>query len=326
MFLGIDTSNYTTSMAVIDKDRKRILDKRIVLPVPKDQKGLQQSTAFFYHVKNLPILCKECFTEVDRKKIQSIAVSDRPRPDTASYMPVFLAGVSVADSISYALGIPCLKTTHQEGHLIAGLWSAGLEAAERIIGAHLSGGTMEIFYAEKKQEHPICFEIVPIGRSLDISAGQLIDRIGIRLGLPFPCGAHMEKIAAKCDHQGKIPILFENKNSIPSAVKDCDVSFSGAETRAIEMLRKGLPEEIVARELEKCIAKSLEKVLKRAIGQTMIKDVLLMGGVAANKYIRDRLSIKLGHPSIGARLIFPKIEHCSDNAVGVGLIAHSMIY
>ncbi|PKM85956.1 MAG: O-sialoglycoprotein endopeptidase [Firmicutes bacterium HGW-Firmicutes-12] len=323
MFLGIDTSNYTTSLAVIDKNREVYEDNRIILPVPTGQKGLQQSTALFYHVKNLPELTKEVFKNIKGADLQAVAASVSPRPYEDSYMPVFTVGAGLAESISNILGIPFLKTTHQEGHLAAGLWSIKREDMERFLVVHLSGGTTELLEVKRRRVKELLYEIRILGCSSDISAGQLIDRVGIAMGLPFPCGPTLEKLAAQnsnMNNAGDIDVI------IPSSVKDYIISFSGAETKAKSYLAKGVPGPLIARAIENCITTALEKVLRKAIEETEVKDVVLVGGVAANTYLRQRLRQRLEHRAIGGRLYFPEARYCSDNAVGIGLIAHSMIY
>ena len=105
MYLGIDTSNYTTSVAAFDGrdgvNRSRLLD------VAPGQLGLRQSDALFSHVKRLPVLMEQLFSAVSPGEIQAVAVSTRPRAVEGSYMPCFLAGVAVAKSLAAALGVPC---------------------------------------------------------------------------------------------------------------------------------------------------------------------------------------------------------------------------
>lgn len=323
MFLGIDTSNYTTSLAVINQEGEVLQDKRILLPVPAGNQGLQQSTALFYHVKNLPLLIKDVFETIKGNDLLAVAASVKPRPRENSYMPVFTAGNGFAESISSLLKIPFFKTTHQEGHVAAGLWSVGREDMEEFLVIHLSGGTTDLLQVKRCETKRMQYEIQVLGSANDIHAGQLIDRVGVAIGLGFPCGPAIEKLAAdNCDTRKE----EDNQIRIPSSVKNYEISFSGAETKAKSYLTKGIPPALVARAIEQCIANSLEKVLKKAVENTNMKDVVLVGGVASNAYIRERLRKRLEHKAVGARLYFPEPRFCSDNAVGVGLIARSMIY
>ncbi len=315
MFLGIDTSCYTTSLALVDEGREMMVDKRIVLPVPVGKQGLQQSTALFYHLRNLPEMLEEVLKVHKGRKIRGVAASFRPCPREDSYLPVFTAGSALARNIAVLLGIPLVATSHQEGHLVAGLWSAQADTLQEFLMLHLSGGTTELLQVKRIVKNPLQYDIRVLGRSADIHAGQLVDRVGVALGLPFPCGKHLEKLAEGYD-----------KVAIPSSRKGYMMSFSGAETLAKKYIRDGAAPGAVARAVEHCIAMTVEKVIRQAVESTGLKDVLVVGGVAANGYIRQRLKKRLEHPAVGAKLLFPAREYCSDSAVGTGLIAHSMIY
>lgn len=316
VYLGIDTSCYTTSLALIDQKCTLLEDKRIVLPVSSGKQGLQQSTALFYHLQNLPVLLKEAFKEKNTL-IKAVAVSSKPRPHQDSYMPVFTAGQAIAQSLAACLGIPLVETTHQEGHLVAGLWSAGIVNLESCLALHLSGGTTDIFLFRRVNKKPLQYAIHLLGNSTDIHVGQLIDRVGVFMGLGFPAGAALEKLAQKVNDPEQLCV-------IPSAVKGYSLSFSGAETKAKQLLKAKVEPAQVARAIERCVATSIEKVLKKAIKETGINHILLVGGVAANQYIRQRLKHRLEHKAIGASLYFPEAKYSSDNAVGVSLIARSL--
>lgn len=307
--LGIDTSCYTTSLAIVDMNNL-VAEYRQVLQVPLGQKGLQQSMAVFQHIQNMPALLEKVAQEVDFKELKAIAASTRPRPVPKSYMPVFQVGYSFGQAIASALKIPFVPTSHQEGHLMAGLWSAGCDMPMRFLAVHLSGGTSELLLVEKVNENGIFFQTKLLGGTTDLHAGQLVDRVGVALGMPFPAGPHLEKLAETA----------EGKLSIPSAVKKYSFSFSGAETRAKELLKKGYPPAEVARAIEKCITKTIEKVLRAAIAEQGCSHVLIVGGVACNNYFRNRLKERLEHRAVGAKLFFAKREFSSDNAVGVALI------
>ena len=113
MVLGIDTSNYTTSLALVDH-RKIISDKRKLLTVKEGERGLRQQEALFQHVSDLPVLFSELMEDIGDRKIEAVACSVRPRPVDGSYMPVFMAGKSFAEVIASALKIPVYEFSHQE--------------------------------------------------------------------------------------------------------------------------------------------------------------------------------------------------------------------
>lgn len=322
VFLGIDTSCYTTSLALVDEQGTLLVEKRMILPVPLGEQGLRQSTALFYHLRNLPMVMQEVFSVLNGRELKVIAVSAKPLPHENSYLPVFTAGLSLAESLSAVLGIPLLKTSHQEGHLAAGVWSCAKQPGDEFLGIHFSGGTTELLLIKEKLQPHLSYESKVLGKSQDLHAGQLVDRVGVALDLPFPAGRYLEKLAAEVDNKDE----FHGDIKIPSSVQGYNISFSGAETLAKKYLQQGVPPQEIARATENCLAVTVEKVIRKAIEDTGVKKVLFVGGVMANSYIRKRLCKRLEHPAVGAELYFPKPEYNSDNAVGVSLIARSMYH
>ncbi|NLC76684.1 MAG: O-sialoglycoprotein endopeptidase [Clostridia bacterium] len=307
--LGIDTSCYTTSVAAVDLDHNLIGEYRRLLKVPEGERGLQQSRAVFQHVQNLA----DVFTQVEPllkgKRIVAVAASTRPRPVPGSYMPVFTVSENLGKALAATLGVPFWATSHQEGHLLAGLWSGGLSWPSAFLAVHLSGGTSELL---RVLSHPdqARLEILLLGGTRDLHAGQFIDRVGVAMGLPFPAGPYLEELARNA---------VGEEVYIPSRVAGYHFHFSGSEACAQRLIQQGVAKEKIARAVENCIAKTIERVLRLAIEETGIKDVLLVGGVAANNYLRERLRFRLGHPAVGAKLIFAQPSLSTDNAVGVAL-------
>jgi len=309
MFLGIDTSNYMTSICFMDEQRKVIFEKRKLLEVKSGDTGLQQSQAVFQHVKNLPVLFQQA-TNLSDYTLSAIAVSRAPRPAEGSYMPAFLPGISVAVSMASSMNIPVYDTTHQEGHIAAGIYSAAEKPKRNhFLAVHLSGGTSEILSVKQTKRG---YTIDQIGGTLDLHAGQLIDRIGVLLGFPFPAGAYVEQAGRESSQDFK---------RIPSSVKGYYFHFSGAEAEAKRRINNGEAKAEVARAIEHVIALSLEKSLKKAVMAGYPKEILLVGGVAQNQYIRDHLTVKLEHPKVGANLYFAGQNYSGDNAYGVANIA-----
>ena len=200
-FLGIDTSAYTTSVAVVDHNGACLSDARRLLAVKSGERGLRQSEAFFQHVNQLPELLAQALTDAGRPTLTGIAVSTAPRDVEGSYMPVFQAGVRLAESLSIALGIPLYRTTHQDGHLMAGCQSHPELLSRPFLAVHLSGGTTEILVCRFVGTG---FEAELVGGSKDLSFGQLIDRVGVRLGLPFPAGKAMEALIRVAAPQAQV--------------------------------------------------------------------------------------------------------------------------
>lgn len=307
MILALDTSCYTTSLALMGQDGRLWSDQRRVLAVPAKQRGLLQSEALFQHIHNLPAFLEELAGSFDFRELTAIGVSVKPRPLEKSYMPVFLGGQSFARTLAATLKVPLFEATHQEGHLLAG-WHS-LAMLERIPGeflfCHFSGGTSELLLVQNRGQGNFTLTLKAFGN--DLHAGQFVDRIGVLLGLAFPCGTALEKLAM--GHKGNIP-------SVKIWVKDSEFSFSGQETAIRRLAEQGLPPATVARTVEDTVARTLAKALQELIAETGVSTVLLAGGVMCNAYIKNYLRQKL----TAATLYFAEPRYASDNAVGVAAL------
>lgn len=317
-FLGIDTSAYTTSVAVVDQDGACLSDARRLLAVKSGEKGLRQSEAFFQHVNQLPELLAQALTDAGRPPLSGIAVSTAPRDVEGSYMPVFQAGVRLAESLSIALGIPLYRTTHQDGHLMAGCQSHPELLSRPFLAVHLSGGTTEILVCRFVGTG---FEAELVGGSKDLSFGQLIDRVGVRLGLPFPAGKAMEALILKeeaAEHASIKPSVF------PKVKPSAWFNLSGLENKAYSLLEAGDPPVKVAAGLMDCLARTLLEALRcvqSELGHLTIDDVLIIGGVASN--LRLRAALEQGLRAISLNACYASVASSSDNAIGVALIARA---
>lgn len=304
--LGLDTSAYTTSLALVDQDEKLIYDCRLPLAVKDGSLGLRQSDAVFAHISNLPALLKDRKDGLRDTVLVAVAAAVKPRPVEGSYMPVFKVSEAFGLFIAQTMGLFYLPSSHQEGHVQAGLWSAGLPAGEYLI-LHLSGGTTEIISA--REEKPGVFRLDLLGGSADLNAGQFIDRLGLAMGLGFPAGPELEELAKRAGSE---------EVRLPLAVKGLEISFSGPTSQAERLLRQGCGKAELARAIERCVADSLAAAVENLPADyTGYRDVLAVGGVTANSYIRERLKEKL---SVGP-LHFARPEYASDNAVGLAVQA-----
>ena len=220
--LGIDTSNYATSLAVFDTAGEVVCAKKRFLPVKAGQLGLRQSDALFHHTVALPEMMQELAQEFDLTQIDAVGVSQKPRPVEGSYMPCFLAGVNAATAFAHAKGIPLVRTTHQQGHAAAALFAAKGEQlfAEKVLLFHISGGTTDLLLCDQVRR------ITTLGTSTDLYAGQAVDRVGVRLGFGFPAGAEVSRLAAQCTEEIKPK----------SSVKGCNAAFPGWKTSAMPCL------------------------------------------------------------------------------------------
>lgn len=305
IFIGIDTSNYTTSVCAVLNDNN-IISKRRLLPVKIGQRGLRQSDAVFEHIRALPVLYRELSDELnnlgfDIKNAEAIGVSTVPRNIENSYMPVFVAGKSFAEIISASLHIPLYTFSHQEGHIAAAVSENTEYLKKTFLSVHLSGGTCEILKTEYKDGHFLC-DIV--GKTNDISAGQFIDRVGVSMGFNFPAGQALEKTA------------FESKNpyKFPISVKGSEISFSGVETKAQQLIGN-IDNSDIALGVFICIAKSIQKAIIN-ISENIscdINNIMFVGGVSSNEIIKDNIRLPM-------KINFCKKEYATDNAVGIAYL------
>ncbi len=301
--LGIDTSNYTTSVALVTDEGFR--HERLILEVASGERGLRQSSALFLHTKNLPVLMEKL---APTGRIDAVAYSDRPRDEEGSYMPCFLAGEAVARSVAASLGVPALRFSHQAGHIMAAATTCKNPEIARspFLCFHVSGGTTELVFAEHSEENG--FDVKIVGGTADISAGQLIDRTGVLLGLKFPCGSELEKLAGKAA-----------KQKVKISAKDAFCNYSGAENNTVKMLHDGKSTEETARyALDFCSA-SLISSVRAARKNCKNLPVLFAGGVMRDMIIRRELENELEN------IFFGSVELSSDNAVGTAWLGRKRL-
>ena len=301
--LGIDTSTYTTSAALFDSDSNTVIQSKKLLPVKEGELGLRQSDAVFSHVKQLGDMVTNIFGEY-RGKISAVGVSARPRDTEGSYMPCFLVGEMAANCIGAACGVPVLTFAHQQGHVAAALYSAGrLDLLkECFIAFHLSGGTTEALLAEPDEERII--RCTKIGGSMDLKAGQAVDRVGVMLGLAFPAGKYLEELAAKSSRRFKIhPVM-----------KGTECCLSGIENKCRKMLSDGESPEDIALYCLKSIEAALCGITDAVIAEYGKLPLVYAGGVMSDSIIRSTIENKYGG-------IFASPEFSSDNAAGIAVLA-----
>lgn len=302
--LGIDTSNYKTSVAAIDNEGNIIFNSQNFLYVKDGERGLRQSDAFFQHVKKLPTVIEELFQIKNiRERVGCVSVSTRPRPVEGSYMPVFLAGQSFASALSSALGVPLYEFSHQEGHVEAVKYYSKFKHTDKLVTFHFSGGTSEALLADLANR---TFEIV--GGTKDLAYGQVLDRVGVALGLSFPCGEAMDEIALFSN--------FKEKNLSKIKINDCYVNLSGIETQA-QRLVKNIPADDLVSELFEKISQSIKEMTLQISSKYEIKDFLFAGGVSSSGYMRQYLKKNLPKD---INIAFGEPTLSSDNAVGIALL------
>ena len=298
-FLGIDTSCYTTSAAVYDSSGELLGEERIVLSVKQGSRGLSQSNMVFQHTKNLPQILQKLSPLL--QEIDGIGVSSFPRRRADSYMPAFLVGKGAAYNLSSALHVPVYEFSHQENHAMAAMVKAPFLWQKPFYMIHMSGGTMDVLKASWKGE---VMDISTLMDSKDITAGQFIDRVGVSLGLSFPCGKELEKLALFGSGTYHIP-----RSSVKGAF-----SFSGPETKVQRDIQSGkYRKEDIAEGVLEHIGKALDKEL-RTIPFEKGMPFIAVGGVLANRYLRKKLDGIL--QSLDLVTYFASPEVSSDNATG----------
>lgn len=305
-FLGIDTSNYTTSAAVYDSSSGQIVQKKKLLTVPEGGRGLRQSDALFQHVKELPNVAGELLDSISGEGIAAVGASLRPRNAENSYMPCFLAGETAGRCIGSAMHIPFFGFSHQQGHIAAALFSIKhVELmSQRFIAFHVSGGTTEallVFPGNNGNQDML--NIVIIAQSLDLKAGQAIDRIGVKLHLGFPAGPKLEALSKKSTRNFKIK----------PTLRGLDCSLSGIENKCVRMIESGEPYEDTAKYCIDYILATLDEMTARILKEYGRLPLVFAGGVMSNRTIREHLSQKYG-------AYFAEPIFSSDNAAGISLL------
>ncbi len=300
--LGLDTSNYTTSAALCSSGRE-IWQSRRLLPVKTGERGLRQSEAVFAHVRQLACQVENVMKEA-REPLSCVCASISPRDGKDSYMPVFSVGEMVGRSIAAAHHVPFFTTTHQRGHIRAARVDSGLEES-KFLALHLSGGTTDVLLMDGDA-------LTPLGTSMDLHAGQLVDRVGVALGLPFPSGPHLEKLAVLGNAKAAVPVSMDEKT--------LRCHLSGAEAQLLRMVQEGKEKNDIAAEVYSVLCRTVLRLLCAAADQCGTRNILLAGGVISSHLLRTLLQERNEKRRLHLNLHFGKPEYSGDNAVGVSLI------
>ncbi len=299
-FLGFDTSNYTTSVAVFS-DGDVIQEKRL-LPVKEGERGIRQSDAVFHHTKAYAELLENVLSKYSGG-VSAVGASVTPTTRNGSYMPCFLVGENAGRAVSTALNVPFYTFSHQQGHIAAALYSAKrTDLLERkFLAFHISGGTTDLVLCEPDKE--IILKVIPISSSNDLKAGQAIDRIGVKMGLLFPAGAELEKLAQKSEK------IYKNKIRL----QDGDCSLSGLENKCIKMLSDGVSKEDTAKFLLTYIADSISAMTEFALQKYGDLPIVFAGGVMSDKIIKEIITSRFD-------AYFAEPEFSCDNAAGIAFL------
>lgn len=303
VIVGIDTSNYTTSCAVCSLNGEILENYKEMLPVKLGENGLRQSEAVFSHVKNFQLISKKIKEKHADYEIVAVGYSSYPRDVAGSYMPCFLVGNAVAEMISALYNIPSFAFSHQAGHIQAALYSSKLEANEKFVAFHVSGGTTEILLVTPNEKN---FSISLLGGSVDLHAGQAIDRIGVNMGLQFPCGKQIEMCAK------------ENNTETPSikvCVKNFECNLSGLENLSLKLYNDTKNINLVSAYVLSFISKTIEKLSQNIRNEFGNIKIVFAGGVMSNSIIKNNLLSKFDN------IYFADPQFSTDNACGIALLA-----
>ena len=345
--LGVDTSNYKTSIALLN-DEDILFDIRRFLDVKQGERGLRQSDALFQHVKNLPELFDEASEEAGfdlSRSIAAVSYSSKPRPAEGSYMPCFLAGESFARSLAAVLDVPVIGFSHQEGHIQAIKSYTEMADMDEFLACHFSGGTCEVLHIRNRAYDPYhlirgdgfqwvhgegaFYDVDIISGSKDISFGQVLDRAGVALGFSFPSGRQMDDIAMKTRRSSSMltPIKVIdgqiNLSGIDTQIKNKiqSLSMSRSVMNVDDQIRDELIREIFIR-----ISDCLAELLRQASRRSGLQDIIMSGGVSSSRFIRSYVSDQLEEEGIIVYFDDNENDLATDNAVGTALLGGKLIW
>ncbi len=302
--LGIDTSNYTTSAAIYDTKTMSILQKKQPLPVKKGELGLRQSDAVFHHTRQMPEII-ECLISQYDGTIKAVSVSEKPTQAEGSYMPCFVVGHSAARQIAASLRVPVYMFSHQQGHVAAAAFGAGrldLLSSE-FIAFHVSGGTTDALLV--RPDSGCIIDCRQVSGSLDLKAGQLIDRVGLMLGLDFPAGPALESLA----------LSATGIYNIKPAMRDGWCSLSGIENQCKNLYEHRQPKNEIAMFCIQSVLAAITSICESLIDRYPERQLLFAGGVMSNTIIRCAIEQRFGG-------IFAPKDFSADNAAGIALLGH----
>ena len=300
--LGIDTSNYASSIAVIDYSKGEILlNEKHFLSVKQGECGLRQQDAVFNHIKNLIDILELVHNKFDLSCVQAVGVSVKPTNEEGSYMPCFLVGKLLSRMVKAVKDIPVVQTTHQDGHLNSALFSLNNENLynDKIIVFHVSSGTTDMILAEKGKI------IDTVGSSNDLFAGQAVDRLGVKLGFPFPAGVYVSELAAKCDEVIKPKV----------SVKGLNCNLSGLQNQCEKLIADGIDNAYICKYCLSFIARTLIRMAENARKEFGALPIVFVGGVMSSQTIKSIVQDELDN----AYFVQPVFS--SDNAIGTAAIA-----
>lgn len=305
LILGIETSCDETAAAVI-KNGTEILSNVVASQIESHKRfgGVVPEIASRHHVEQITIVLEEALLQagVSYEDLDAIAVTEGP-----GLVGALLIGVNAAKAVAFAHGIPLVGTHHIAGHIYANRLVQEIQYPA--LSLVVSGGHTELVLLTE----PGSFQV--IGETRDDAAGEAYDKVARTLGLPYPGGPHIDRLAQEGTPSLKLPRAWLEEGSY-------DFSFSGLKSAVINTLHNAEQrgENIEPQDLAASFQASVIEVLVtkavKAAKEFEVKQVLLAGGVAANKGLREALTVAFADLSM--ELIIPPLHLCTDNAAMIG--------
>lgn len=303
--MGMETSCDETAVSII-KNGTEILSNVVASQIESHKRfgGVVPEIASRHHVEQITLVMEEALkiAEVTYKDLDAIAVTEGP-----GLVGALLVGVNAAKAVSFAHGIPLVGVHHIAGHIYANQLVDNLEFP--LLALVVSGGHTELVYM-KEHGH---FEV--IGETRDDAAGEAYDKVARTLKLPYPGGPHIDRLAAEGEASIKLPRAWLEGSY--------DFSFSGLKSAVINTVHNAeqrgeviKPEDLAASFQESVIDVLTTKTIQ-AVKEYKVKQVVLAGGVAANKGLRAALEEKFSRIK-DVKLTIPPLSLCTDNAAMIG--------
>lgn len=296
--LGIETSCDDTSLALYDFATNKLVDYILSSQanLHKEFKGIVPELCSREHTKNLYILFYELFKKnnISQKDLDFLAITTSP-----GLILSLLVGASFGIGLSYALDIPIVPVHHIEAHIFSVFLEC--EVQYPFLALVVSGGHTEIHFVKDFESYEL------IGKTLDDAAGEAFDKGAILLGLEYPGGPAIEKFLSSYK---KTDII-----DFPIPIKDDRIVFSFSGLKTFLKENKDLyDKQVLAFSFQEAIINHIVRTVKKAINKTKINRIVVVGGVAANKRLREKLS------SLNIELYIPSAKFCTDNAAMVSLV------
>ncbi len=304
--LGIETSCDETAIAIYDSE-KGIIGESVFsqIKMHAEYGGVVPELASRDHCVKIVTVLKEALGDIDISSIDQIAYTSGP-----GLLGALLIGENFAQGLSAALNKPLLPINHLEGHLMSPVMEFP-EIQTPYISLLVSGGHSMIVDVKERGEYEI------LGQSQDDAVGEAFDKVGKLLELPYPGGPHIEKLAL----QGNSKAYDFPRPMIHS--DNLDLSFSGLKTSVLYTVRdiENLTDQVkadIAASFQQAVIDVLTKKIKKAVEVSGRSDVIIAGGVAANKALRA--AIKDLETSLGIRVFYPSLKYCGDNAAMIAFV------